>query len=204
MVWGGELLTQLYGTTRTTRTTKPSRRKPMHRIPRSYSPLLAWDAPDVRIGSSRGNDDAAEYPGPAETRRVIGYDGARSRDPLRMIAIHFYLIAVPDRSGPALPKLAWPAYWPYSTGGRTQTTAFNLRSARRSHRPKPFSTMGVTSKAVWFLVHLSRRMKACVVDTPYLAASERTGVTSGAGVARRAVEAGARIDCDHRRGGRKR
>ena len=35
----------LVATTRTTRTGKPSRRKPMHRIPRSYSPLLAWDAP---------------------------------------------------------------------------------------------------------------------------------------------------------------
>ena len=35
----------LVATTRTTRTIKPSRRKPMHRIPRSYSPLLAWDAP---------------------------------------------------------------------------------------------------------------------------------------------------------------
>ena len=35
----------LVATTRTTRTGKPSRRKPMHRIPRSYSHLLAWDAP---------------------------------------------------------------------------------------------------------------------------------------------------------------
>ena len=35
----------LVATTRTTQTVKPSRRKPMHRIPRSYSPLLAWDAP---------------------------------------------------------------------------------------------------------------------------------------------------------------
>ena len=34
----------LVATTRTTRTIKPSRRKLMHRIPRSYSRLLAWDA----------------------------------------------------------------------------------------------------------------------------------------------------------------
>ena len=45
----------LVATTRTTRTVKPSRRKPMHRIPRSYSPLLAWDAPRCPYGSSSGN-----------------------------------------------------------------------------------------------------------------------------------------------------
>jgi len=59
--------------------------------------------------------------GESETRRVIGYDVARSRAPLRMIAVHFSLLAVADGSGPAPPKLGWPASWPCSTGGRPDT-----------------------------------------------------------------------------------
>ncbi len=38
-----------------------------------------------------------------------------------MIAIHFSLLAVADRSGLAPPKLGWPASWPWSTGGRPDT-----------------------------------------------------------------------------------
>ena len=44
---------------------------------------------------------------------------------------------------------------------------------------------------------LSPNYRTRVIDTPCLAASERTRVTAGAGVARGAVEASAGIDGDH-------
>jgi hypothetical protein len=42
--------------------------------------------------------------GESETRRIVGYDGARSRAPFRIIVVHFSPVTPADRSELATPN----------------------------------------------------------------------------------------------------